>query len=113
MLMETIKEALDILTEDATPRDTLSLFGASPSVARHNRTHPAGYRDVTSRAMCVILDAAERKGVVPERLRAACHLLWGQPCYAGRGALTLCEVGDRAGALTAATGGDLEVSDAR
>lgn len=109
MNADAVKSALDELTEDATPRDTLTLFGATKLPDKHTRAMPAGLLDGMSRALCIVIDAAERKGIRPHRIRAACHLIWGQPCYAGRGTLTLCDPEPAHGALTMSAVGALEV----
>jgi hypothetical protein len=104
----TVQKVLDILTEQASPRDALTMFDAhdrffSRLEAVFERNMSGGFNDSVYRAMCILLDAAETKGVVADRIRAACHLIWGQPCYAGRGALSLCDNDHHQGALTQTT----------
>lgn len=103
---DRMRVAMWELTADLSPRDEMRLMAHDGDTMRSIPTGAPSYYI----AFLFILTRAERLGVHPARIRAVCHLIWGRPCYAGRGSLSLCEAGGVAGALTAAQAGALEVS---
>lgn len=98
MLRDQILDAFEVLERDLTPRDALRLTTIDP-----RRVEVPTIKSMTH-ALCIVLDRAERYGAKPHTIRAACHILWGQPCYAGRGALTLCSPSSEGGLMLACAG---------
>lgn len=105
MTREQITDAFEVLRRDLTPRNCLRLTVNDAD----RRVEVPGIESLTH-ALAIVLDRAECFGTQPQNIRAACQILWGQPCYAGRGALTLCDPSSEGG-LTLATAGALEVYD--
>jgi hypothetical protein len=101
-----MRSALEVLKAPLSPRDELRLMAHNAEIRRSVPTGAPTYYIL----FAFLLTRAERLGVQPARIRAVCHLIWGRPCYAGRGSLTLCEPVAAEGALTAAHLGSLEVS---
>lgn len=114
VIIETkLSEVWSLLTAHLTPRQELAekaLFDLYKHVVYAGGLHPQDEALWTPPLVALLHDCETRMKVEPEKIRAACHLVWGRPCYPGKGALTLCEPSGDAGALSLAhEGGELEV----
>jgi hypothetical protein len=102
----------EVLTTDFTPREHLDgeYMELYMYVLRSGGLHTDSEPFWRKPMVALLHDCEARFKVRPELIRAACHLIWGRPCYPGAGALTLCESSSEEGALTLAhDGGGLEM----
>lgn len=96
LTMGRMSAALDVLKAELTPRQQVLLTVQDRETRKSVPTGAPSYYI----ALLFVMERAARMGVAAHRLRAACHLIWGRPCYAGRGSLTLCGPSGVVGALT-------------
>lgn len=102
----------EALSRDFTPREELikdELWNTYTFCVYAGAPHPLD-RELWEQPCVELVRLAELRGIKPEVIRAVCHLIWGRPCYPGKGSLTLCEQGGAEGALSVVGGaGELEV----
>lgn len=119
MTKETVSpdQVWDILSADMPPRDYLySEPGSAWWRAKQELSFMryAGAFDIVDKtywysSFLYLLAACKWAAVEPWRIRAACQLVLGQPCWPEPGSLTLCEPQSEAGALSMSQTGSLTV----